>query len=154
MKRLAVSSQLMNPHQQQSRKTEYMYSQCAIYQPWVKCSYSICTIHKYTYNLVEKNCEYMYDEGAVSIAHTIHPHNLTFISRGRKGFNQDFIKRYLCNALNPGMLHLSFSSEFQSEICRRGEKAFKNFKMMIGQRREKVFCRILNPRAWVYTWHG
>ena len=80
------------------------------------------------YNLVEKNCEYMSDEGPVSIAHTIHPHNLTFISLRRKGFNQDFIKRYLCNALLPGgaagSMLLSFSSKFQSEICRRGEKVF------------------------------
>ena len=61
--------------------------------------------------------------GLVSIAHTIiHPHNLTFISLRRKGFNQDFIKRYLCNALLPGgaagML-LRFSSNFPTKICRR-----------------------------------
>ena len=40
--------------------------------------------------------------GMVSIAHAGAPHDLTFISLRRKGFNQDFIKRYLCNALLPG----------------------------------------------------
>ena len=58
--------------------------------------------------------------GMVSIAHEGAPHDLTFISLRRKGFNQDFIKRYLCNALRPPAPVL-FSS-FHEAFARDGEE--------------------------------
>ena len=59
----------------------------------------------------------------VSIAHASAPHDLTFISLRRKGFNQDFIKRYLCNALRPPATGLFSSFIFSRGLCsRRKEK--------------------------------
>ena len=82
--------------------------------------------------------------GPVSIAHTIRPHNLTFISLRRKGFNQDFIKRYLCNALRPPATGLFSSFIFSRGLCsrRKGESAFRVF--FSGK------CSI--PRDW--TWES
>ena len=78
----------------------------------------------------------------VSIAHEGAPHDLTFISLRRKGFNQDFIKRYLCNALRPPATGLFSSFIFSRGLCskRKGESAFR--VLFSGK------CSI--PRDW--TW--
>ena len=81
----------------------------------------------------------MYDEGAVSIAHTIHPHNLTFISRGRKGFNQDFIKRYLCNALNLACCTSAFHLTLKARFVGEGRKCLKTSRRGLAQGERKCF---------------
>ena len=80
----------------------------------------------------------------VSIAHASAPHDLTFISLRRKGFNQDFIKRYLCNALRPPATGLFSSFIFSRGLCskRKGESAFR--VLFSGK------CSI--PRDW--TWES
>ena len=79
----------------------------------------------------------------VSIAHEGAPHDLTFISLRRKGFNQDFIKRYLCNALRPARPCTVFI--FPRGLCsrRRGESAFRVF----------FSEKCLNPRDWTSDSH-
>ena len=80
----------------------------------------------------------------VSIAHEGAPHDLTFISLRRKGFNQDFIKRYLCNALRPARPCTVFI--FPRGLCsrrRRGESAFRVF----------FSKKCLNPKDWTFETH-